>query len=99
MPTNLVARLANKIRRKYPHLKFRIKRARLLDAFATTHLVAETGLYVITIDREVPQSLAAFLVAHEAAHAASWHMETEEHGPAFWSAYQSIYKLYEEFTA
>jgi hypothetical protein len=97
MPSNLVARFANTIRKKYPHLKFRIKRAVLKDAFATTHLVPETGTYIITIDRDIKQDLATFLLAHEISHSISWHAEPEEHGPAFWAAYQIVYKLYEEF--
>jgi hypothetical protein len=97
MPSNLVARFANKLRKRYPHLKFRIKRAVLKDAFATTHLVPETGTYIITIDRDIKQDLATFLLAHEISHSISWHAEPEEHGPAFWAAYQIVYKLYEEF--
>jgi hypothetical protein len=97
MPTNLVARFANKIRKKYPHLKFRIRRQRLSDAFATTHLHAESGTYIITIDKEIKPDLAAFLLAHECAHCCAWHMDTEEHGESFWTAYRSIYAIYEEF--
>lgn len=99
MPTNIVARLANKIRRKYPHLKFRIRRARLSNAFATTHLVSETGTFIITIDKEVQPSLAAFLLVHEISHTISWHADAEEHGEGFWAAYKSAYRLYEDFTA
>jgi len=99
MPTNIVARLANKIRRKYPHLKFRIRRQRLLDAFATAHLQAHDGTYIITIDREIKPDLAAFLLVHECAHCASYNMETEEHGPSFWLAYRDMYAIYSEFTA
>jgi predicted metal-dependent hydrolase len=97
MPANIVARLANKLRRRYPHLKFRIRRAPLKDAFATTHLHAETGTYIITIDREIKADLAAFLLVHEAAHTLSYLVDTEEHGPAFWAAYQGTYRLYEEY--
>ena len=97
MPTNLVARLANKIRKKYPHLKFRIRRQRLRDAFATTHLHAETGTYIVTIDKDIKPDLAAFLLAHECSHCAAWHMDTEEHGESFWAAYRSMYAIYEEF--
>lgn len=99
MPSNLVARFANKLRKRYPHLKFRIRRQRLSDAFATTHLQSETGTYIITIDQEIKQDLATFLLAHEISHTISWHAEPQEHGPAFWAAYQAVYALYEEFVA
>jgi predicted metal-dependent hydrolase len=98
MPSNIVARLANKIRRKYPHLKFRIRRAVLKDAFATAHLHAETGTYIITIDRDIKADLAAFLLVHEAAHCLSFLVDSAEHGPAFWAAYQGTYAIYEDFT-
>jgi predicted metal-dependent hydrolase len=97
MPTNLVARFANKIRKKYPHLKFRIRRQRLSDAFATTHLEANSGTYIITIDREIKPDLAAFLLAHECAHGLSYLVDSLEHGPAFWSAYADTYAIYEDF--
>jgi hypothetical protein len=97
MPANIVARLANKLRRRYPHLKFRIRRASLKDAFATTHLHAETGTYIITIDREIKADLAAFLLVHEISHGISWHCDPEEHGPAFWEAYKAAYAVYEEY--
>ena len=97
MPTNLVARFANKIRKKYPHLKFRIRRQRLTDAFATTHLEANSGTYIITIDREIKPDLAAFLLAHESAHALSYLVDSMEHGPAYWAAYRDTYAVYEEF--
>ena len=97
MPSNLVARFAHKLRKRYPHLKFRIRRATLKTAFATTHLVPETGTYIITIDREIKQDLATFLLAHEICHGISWHAEPQEHGPAFWAAYQAVYSIYEEF--
>lgn len=99
MPTNNVARLANKIRKKYPHLKFRIRRQRLRDAFATTHLHAETGTYIVTIDKDIKPDLAAFLLAHEVSHALSFLVDEKEHGPAFWAAYEKVYEIYEEFVA
>ncbi len=99
MPTNIVARLANKIRKKYPHFKFRIKRQSLHDAFATTHLHAETGTYIITIDKEIKPDLAAFLLAHECAHGLSFLVDELEHGPHFWAAYQSVYAIYESFVS
>lgn len=99
MPSNIVARLANKIRKQHPHLKFKIKRARLTDAFATCHLVADTGTFIVTIDRDVKPDLAAFLLCHEVAHSISWHADTEEHGDGFWAAYRAVYRLYENFTA
>lgn len=99
MPTNIVAQLARLIRKQYPHLKFRIKRAKLVGAFATTHLVADTGTYVITIDKEVKPDLAAFLLCHEVAHALSFLVDSEEHGPAFWSAYKGTYAIYERYVA
>ena len=99
MPSNIVARLANKIRKKYPYLKFRIRRAVLTDAFATAHLHAKTGTYIITIDKNIKADLAAFLLVHEAAHCLSFLVDSEEHGPAFWSAYQGTYAIYEDFTS
>lgn len=99
MPANLVARFANKLRKRYPHLKFRIRRQRLSDAFATAHLHSESGTYIITIDQEIKQDLATFLLAHEIAHCLTYLVESEEHGPAFWAAYQAVYALYEEFVA
>ena len=99
MPINIVARLAARIRKQYPHLKFRIKRAKLVDAFATTHLHAETGTYIITIDKDIKPDLAAFLLVHEISHGIAWHADSIEHGPAFWAAYQAVYKIYEDFTA
>ena len=97
MPTNIVARLANKIRKRYPHFKFRIKRQYLKDAFATTHLHSESGTYIITIDKDIKQDLAAFLLAHECAHGLSFLVDDKEHGPAFWSAYEKTYEIYESF--
>jgi hypothetical protein len=97
MPSNLVARFANKLRKRYPHLKFRIKRAVLKDAFATTHLAADTGTYIITIDRDIKPDLATFLLAHEASHCLSFTVDAETHGPHFWAAYAAVYKLYEDF--
>lgn len=99
MPANIVAQLARRIRKQYPHLKFRIKRSRLADAFATTHLRAESGTYIITIDKDVKPDLAAFLLCHEIAHGISWHSDAEEHGDGFWAAYRQVYRLYEDFTA
>ena len=99
MPTNIVARLANRIRKKYPHFKFRIKRQSLTDAFATTHLQAETGTYIITIDKAIKPDLAAFLLAHECAHGLSFLVDDQEHGPSFWSAYATVYAIYEDFVA
>ena len=99
MPANIVAQLARLIRKQYPHLKFRIKRAKLSGAFATTHLVPESGLFVVTIDKEVKPDLAAFLLAHEVAHCVSWHADTEEHGDGFWSSYRKVYSIYERFAS
>ena len=99
MPVNIVAQLARLIRKQYPHLKFRIKRARLTSAFATTHLVAETGTYIITIDKDIKADLAAFLLCHECAHAISWNMDQDEHGDGFWSSYRKVYAIYERFAA
>ena len=99
MPSNIVSQLANRIRRRYPHLKFRIKRAVLSDAFATTHLHAATGTYIITIDKEIKPDLAAFLLAHEISHAISWHGDSDEHGDAYWAAYRQVYAIYETFAA
>ena len=97
MPANLVARLAARYRRIYPDLKFRVVRARLADAFATAH--ADNGKFIITLDRELSPAVACFILAHEIAHCLSWHLETEEHGPAFWAAYQKTYDEYLKFLA
>jgi Zn-dependent peptidase ImmA (M78 family) len=99
MPTNIVAQLARMIRRKYPQLKFRIRRAVLSGAFATTHLIPESGMFIVTIGKEVKPDLAAFLLAHEISHAISWHADTDEHGDAFWAAYRRVYAIYEAFAS
>jgi len=99
MPSNIVAQLSRRIRKHYPNLKYRIIRGRLADAFATTHLQAESGTYIITIDRDVKPDLAAFLLCHEISHAISWNFDAVEHGDGFWSAYRQVYRLYEDFTA
>lgn len=97
MPTNLVARLAACYRRLYPDLRFRVVRAKLADAFATTHAV--DGRFIITLDKKLPQDVACFILAHECAHLLSWHADDLEHGPAFWAAYQKTYDEYLKFLA
>jgi hypothetical protein len=97
MPVNVLSRLAAYYRRRFPDLKFRIVRAKLVEDFATTH--ADNGRFIITLDRKLPQDVACFILSHELAHGLSWHMDTEEHGPAFWAAYQKTYDEYLKFLA
>lgn len=99
MPENIVAQLAKRYRKAYPHLKFKLVTAKLRGAFATTHIKVEEGLFVITFEKGLEQPLKAFLLAHEIAHAISWHGDVEEHGDSFWAAYRQTYKIYSEFTS
>ena len=92
MSATSLSQLAAHYRRRFPDLKFRIVRASLKSEFATTH--ADNGKFIITLDRKLPQDVACFILAHELAHGLSWHMDQEEHGPAFWSAYQKTYDEY-----
>lgn len=96
MPVNFLSQLARKYRRAFPHLKFRIRIGKLNDAFATAHLRSSDGTFIITFPPGMDQSLKAFLLAHELAHAIAFH-EDEEHGDAFWLAYRKTYAVYEEF--
>lgn len=98
MPTNPVSQLARKYRKLYPGLKFRIVTSKTIQgAFATTHLRPEDGTFVITFPSYMDPHLKCFLLAHEVAHALSWHMDEEEHGEGFWSAYRKTYDVYAKF--
>jgi predicted metal-dependent hydrolase len=99
MPTNLLSSLAAKFRKRYPDLKVRIVRKRLEGAFALTHIDLVQERFVIEIDKALSQPVACFILAHEWAHAVSWHLDPPDriHGPAFWKAYEETYDIYEKW--
>jgi hypothetical protein len=97
---NLVARFAGKLRKRFPGPKVKIVRAKQMFTFATCHFDDHKNVFIITLDKELKEDIAVFLLAHEWAHTLSWGLDGFEiaHGPAFWTAYEKTYAVYEEFT-
>ena len=96
---DLLKRLAARYRKAYPQLKFSIKRVELQGHFALTSHRMDDGTFVIEIDKQERPPAACFILAHEMAHALSWHLcpAGEDHAKPFWDAYQRAYEIYEKF--
>jgi len=99
MAKNLIARLAAKFRKRFPGPKVRIKRTFLRDEFATCHFDEIHNQFVITLDKDLKEDVALFILSHEWAHCLSWGLDGEDttHGSPFWTAWAKTYALYEEF--
>jgi Zn-dependent peptidase ImmA (M78 family) len=99
MPTSLLSSLAARYRKRYPDLKFRIVRKHLKGEFALTHFDQNKGCFIVEIDKSLSPEVACFILAHETGHFLSWWTTTPEdhHGEAFWAAYRTTYRIYEEW--
>lgn len=99
MAKNLIASLAATYRKRFPGPKVRIKRTFLRNEFATCHFDAVHNYFVITLDKNLKEDVALFILSHEWAHALSWGLDGEEvnHGAPFWTAWQKTYEIYEQF--
>ena len=93
--TNLVARLAARYRKRFPYLKFRVKRKRMPTMFGYCQQT-EDG-FLVVLDSTLSQEYAIFVLPHEIAHAISFHADDIEHGDNFWTTYRKTYEVYEEF--
>lgn len=96
---DLLKRLAARYRRAYPQLKFSVKRVKLDMDFSLTGHRTEDGAFIIEIDKHERPTVACFILAHEIAHAISWHLcpPEEPHAKPFWDAYERTYMIYEKF--
>jgi Zn-dependent peptidase ImmA (M78 family) len=86
--------LSHRLRKRFPNVRVTVRTvAQLHGAFATTE--KDGSQYLIKIDRNLRQDFAAFILAHEFAHAVSWRdTKDDDHGPAFWKAYMDCFDVY-----
>lgn len=90
---NHFRQLANRLKKEFPGVKMSIRRGTVAgDRFADTDLIDDT--FVIVVDKNIEESFACFLLVHEVGHPASWHIDSREHGPAFWKAVKKAYAVY-----
>ena len=97
---SLLAKLANTYRKKFPELKFSVKRPKLDTSFELTGFSRKDGKFIIEICATHKDDIACFLLSHALAHAISWHSSQppeDPHGQPFWDAYKVTYKIYEDF--
>jgi len=90
-----LAKLANEYRRAYPYMPFSVRRVKC-DSAHLAYCTKKGDKFVIAIDKSLPECVAMFLMPHEISHAVAFH-DSEDHGNAFWNAYQKNYEIYETF--
>lgn len=97
---SLLKKLAGLYRRKFPDLKFTVRRPKLESDFGLTGFDKKKGRFIIEICSSYDEAIACFILCHELSHAISWHAcqpPEEPHGQPFWDAYKKTYSIYEEF--
>jgi predicted metal-dependent hydrolase len=89
--------LSHRLRKRFPNVRVTVRSVKPMDGcFAITE--KDGSQYVISIDKTIPHNFAAFILAHEFAHAVSWRdTEDDDHGPAFWQAYMQCFQVYCEW--
>jgi len=97
-----VHQLANLLRKRVQANRFSVRLTWVAgNAAALTYFDHKRGLFVIEIEKSLPDYAQPFYLIHEMGHVVSWDMEHpetgKEHGPAFWRAMESLYPIYESF--
>ncbi len=88
--------LATMLRAEFPDVQVSVRRSKAGDGyFAHTTYDDEADRFTITIDRDIQEDFATFILAHEFAHVIAWDdTAKDDHGPAFWRAYMEAYRVY-----